>query len=210
MKNCPSCGFKNDPTATECSKCGIVFKKWIAVKKAEEEAARAEAKAEEEAAKAEEEAIRDKGRAAKAENEKFEKLRMEWEAKKAITAKIVTSTDVLHRGGIERRLERIGRFLYILSSLCFLGGIILGVALASPIWFAIGLIAVIQGLIVDAIFMGGADIIRLLKKLNGLPYGGRMIRVDPERIRKECSECEYVISDPDTKFCPQCGRIFMG
>jgi hypothetical protein len=30
MKNCPNCGFQNNSIETECSKCGIVFKKWEA------------------------------------------------------------------------------------------------------------------------------------------------------------------------------------
>ena len=90
--------------------------------------------------------------------------------------------------------------------------LIAGIALGfsqSSIWYGVGIIGFIQALIAAIIFEGGADVIRLLKKLNGLPYGGLISVVTPKAIRNRCSECEYVISDPDTKFCPRCGRIFM-
>lgn len=31
MKTCPNCGLQSEPTDTECPKCGIIFKKWVAI-----------------------------------------------------------------------------------------------------------------------------------------------------------------------------------
>lgn len=186
MKNCPNCGYQNNPTETECSKCGIVFKKWFAVKKAEEEAA-----------KAEKSAVRNP-------NNEAEKLRREWETKKETIARRVQSGS--YSGGTEDKLEKTGFFFAFLSAISLIVGALVGYNL-NPIWFAVGIIGFIQALIAAIIFEGGADVIRLLKKLNGLPYGGLISTVAPRAIYRRCSVCSCKLSDSD-KFCPRCGRVF--
>ena len=190
MKNCPNCGFQNDPTTTECSKCGIIFEKWTTVKEAEKKAISSEKKSDK---KTEDEA---------------EQLRREWETKKEAIAKKVKSGSF--SGGLEDKLEKIGLFFAYLSAISLIVGVVLGFAKGieyGPFWVGIGITGFIQGLIAAVLFEGGAEVIRLLKKLNGLPYGGRISTSKPLLYVTKCSVCGLKLSESD-KFCPRCGRVF--
>ena len=226
MQTCPNCGFISEPTDTECPKCGIVYDKWEATearKKAleSEQKKQAEDKAKgiiEERAKriAKEEALKTAKQESKRLAEEkakravdLERKRQEWEAKKAITAKKLPTSP--YEGGTEGKLQGVGTYFLVMGIIggvaCFICATqVTSVFIGLCIGFGIG--AFIQGFISYYLFRGGADIIRLLKKLNGLPYGGDIAGIRSLSTRYECAECGYILPDSEAKFCEQCGRLF--
>ena len=56
------------------------------------------------------------------------------------------------------------------------------------------------------IFRAGSEIIRLLKKLNGLKYGGNISEAE-KIIKLRCSECGAKAHPFDTE-CDNCGKEF--
>lgn len=115
---------------------------------------------------------------------------------------------------IESRLETIGIFYLVISVVAgvvliaftasqsgnmssysyFLSGIAIGIAL--------------QGIIFWVLLKAGAEIIRLLKKQNGLPYEGEISTVYEEAPQVTCNACGTSVS-PDAKYCSSCGAEFV-
>jgi len=82
----------------------------------------------------------------------------------------------------------------------------------SPFWFALGLGCLIQGIFLFIVIGAGAEIIRLLKKQNGLNFGGKISEASPV-YNFQCSECKKEIKkvlipeeigDSLPKECPHC------
>jgi hypothetical protein len=117
-------------------------------------------------------------------------------------------------GGIESSLDGIASFYSIASIvvlvICVLYSqqelikktdlsiflIILGVGVAF------------QGFVFRSIFKAAAEVIRLLKRLNGLTYGGSLSVTETEAEEDKafffCSECGEQVANKD-KHCSQCG-----
>lgn len=76
----------------------------------------------------------------------------------------------------------------------------------SPVWVALGIIGLIQGIVLSKIIHSGAEIIRLLKKLNGLNYGGKISEAR-EESRLKCSKCGNTVVETDW-VCYQCSEKF--
>ena len=116
-------------------------------------------------------------------------------------------------GGVESKLDGVGTFYLIISIISLIGCIILSQDETikqtglSSFWVALGLGAIAQGIIFWILFKAGAEIIRLLKKLNGLPYGGEISVTIGEGAEYNCTDCGAPVA-PDSKFCTQCGANF--
>lgn len=113
-------------------------------------------------------------------------------------------------GGVESSLESVGIFYFILSIFGLIACMILSnqeetkrIGLSS-LWIGIGIAAIAQGIIFSIIFRAGAEIVRLLKRLNGLPYAGSISETTGETKSYLCSDCGAQASVVD-KVCTQCG-----
>jgi hypothetical protein len=108
---------------------------------------------------------------------------------------------------IESQLDGIGLFIIFISIISAIGLIYLSQdetikqSGSSVIYIAIGIAIFLQGIIWRIIARAGAEIIRLLKKLNDISYTGFITGEDEEIV---CSECGAVVME-DAKFCPECG-----
>ena len=80
-------------------------------------------------------------------------------------------------GGLESRLAGLGQFFLVLGVAGGLAGFLGSGDAAngrSAGWIAISIAAPVQGLAAFYFFRGVAEMIRLLKKMAGLPYGGEI------------------------------------
>ena len=108
---------------------------------------------------------------------------------------------------IESQLDGIGLFIIFISIISAIGLIYFSQdetikqSGSSVIYIAIGIAIFLQGIIWRIIVRAGAEIIRLLKKLNDISYTGLITGEDEEIV---CSECGAVVIE-DAKFCPECG-----
>jgi len=76
----------------------------------------------------------------------------------------------------------------------------------SPVWVVLGLACLIHGIALFIVLRGGAEIIRLLKKQNGLQYAGKISEPFPEYVYK-CPACGITV-DSDAVKCFGCGEKF--
>ena len=116
-------------------------------------------------------------------------------------------------GGIETSLEGVGT-LYIVASIIALVGCIIvsqqdifqksGI---SPILIGLGIGLAIQGYIFQTLFKAAGETIRLLKRLNGLPYGGSLSQSEGDGDAFICTDCGEPLAKRD-KYCSQCGATF--
>ena len=116
-------------------------------------------------------------------------------------------------GGIESQQEGIGIFYLIISIISLIVCIFLtkdetikqtGL---SSFWIGLGIGVIAQGIIFWILFKAGAEIIRLLKKLNGLPYGGAISETYASVTAYTCTECGAPTA-PNAKYCTNCGVSF--
>jgi predicted RNA-binding Zn-ribbon protein involved in translation (DUF1610 family) len=113
----------------------------------------------------------------------------------------------INNGGTEGKLNGVVIFYLIISIICFIVLIILAKeeTLGSKyLMIVIGVVTLIQGIILWILFLAGADIIRLLKRLNGLPYGGTISGLREDVISFRCPECGE-LTNFESKYCTQCG-----
>lgn len=123
------------------------------------------------------------------------------------------------QGGVEGGLSGLGKFLLALGIAgCIASFIVSGFATKtgtydnwgenglSPAWIAIALISLIQGIAAFYLFGGFAEVIRILKKTAGLPFGGHISKPEP-LFELLCSECKSVAESYDEK-CTKCGAPF--
>ena len=110
-------------------------------------------------------------------------------------------------GGIERNLDLLSSFFFITGVVCA----VCTVPILASLSFSVGL-SLIYGcgvaFILCVLLKAASEIIRLLKKLNGLDYDGEISK--PEiRILCSCSLCSGEFSAIDTiTACPHCSAIF--
>jgi uncharacterized paraquat-inducible protein A len=122
-------------------------------------------------------------------------------------------------GGIEGKLDSIGNFNLFFSVIALVICIFysqdvkVNNAGLSLYWIVVGIIVLGQGILFWVIFHAAAEVIRLLKKLNRIPYGGYISETQIQLIDKQasteeksyyCSECEAPVAAND-KVCPKCG-----
>ena len=116
-------------------------------------------------------------------------------------------------GGVEGKLDGAGSFYLFLSIIALAVCIYLSQDDAvkkiglSSLWIGLGIGALAQGIVFWILFQAGAEVIRLLKKLNGLPYGGTISETAGEGSEYKCTDCGAPVT-PDSKFCTQCGTKF--
>lgn len=135
-------------------------------------------------------------------------------------AKKVEVEKLIYSGGKEGRMSGLGAFFLIVGItgliVCFIvSGYVTktspdslwGDDGLSPIWVAVGVVSLIQGIALFIVLNAGAEIIRLLKKLNRLTFSGEISEPNVEtQIELKCSECGNDVVD-DAK-CIKCGKEF--
>lgn len=120
---------------------------------------------------------------------------------------------VVHTGGIESKLDGVAIFYIFISIIALIACIVVSQSDASQktgfsvLWIAIGIGALAQGVIAWILFQAGAEAIRLLKKLNGLPYAGVISETKGSEEYFECTDCHTRVSS-DANVCPKCGAKF--
>jgi hypothetical protein len=137
----------------------------------------------------------------------------EWKVEKAPekTATVVKQT--AHFGGREDTLDEVGN---IVLALGILGG---GVAIVAafvafndnetPVGvdlLCVGVIAIFVSMVNRILFRAGAEVIRLLKKMNGLKFSGEISEPKAFNVSK-CSACGASV-DSFSKRCHSCGLKF--
>jgi len=116
----------------------------------------------------------------------------------------------IRTGGIESRLAAIAWG-------CLIAGIITGLfcviasqarenkdTILSSIYLILAFASVGEAIVLWTLFQAGGEIIRLLKKQNGLPYGGSISKTEGFGNSFFCSQCGAP-SGPIDQFCNQCG-----
>jgi hypothetical protein len=115
------------------------------------------------------------------------------------TAKIIRKT-FYKSGGIESRLSETGRTLFILSLIsgiyCIYFGLFVGIAV------------MVCGYVNWTIFKAIAEIIRLLKKSNGLPFSGEISQSNNPYQKLFCSACEAEVPF-EKSMCTKCSATFV-
>lgn len=121
--------------------------------------------------------------------------------------------EVTKDSGVEGRLEGVGTFYIIISIIALIVTLIISQGeqikntVLSTLWIAIGISFLAQGIIFMILFQAGAEVIRLLKKLNNLPYSGTISNEKEATVEVNdytCSECGSVV-DKNAKYCAACG-----
>ena len=113
-------------------------------------------------------------------------------------------------GGVESKLEGVATLYLVLSIIGLLACVVISQGDAvksgglSSFWIGLGVAALLQGIVFWILFEAGAEVIRLLKKIAGLPYAGRISETDGGGESFSCSDCGAPVSVID-KFCTQCG-----
>ncbi len=119
----------------------------------------------------------------------------------------------LRSGGIESLLEGVGLFYLVISIISFFICVffsqdeVIKETSSSSFWIVLGIGVLAQGIIFWILFKAGSEIIRLLKKLNGLPYGGIISKTVGGGVEYSCTKCGASVS-PNSNFCTQCGANF--
>ena len=113
---------------------------------------------------------------------------------------------VSYEGGVEGSLSDLAGFLLFVGWAGLIPCIIVAFIKENYFWFAPGILVLIQGIAFSIILKGGAEIIRLLKKQNGLPYGGEI--KSPSPITKHfCSECNSEVAE-EAEMCKKCKQKY--
>lgn len=107
-------------------------------------------------------------------------------------------------GGMEGTLEdfcRVILWLSVISAACLVFAFINE---QRAVFVMAAVASIIQGIFFYIVFRAGAEVIRLLKKLAGLPFSGEISK--PWEIY-HCSECQQSIDNYQSS-CPKCGAKF--
>jgi hypothetical protein len=116
-------------------------------------------------------------------------------------------------GGVETSLEGVGTLYMVASIIALVGCVVLSGQDStqklglSPFLIGIGIAAAIQGYVFRTLFKAAGEIIRLLKRSNGLPYAGSLSQSEGEGDAFVCTDCGEPIAKRD-KYCTQCGATF--
>jgi hypothetical protein len=135
-----------------------------------------------------------------------------WFSKGVLMAKIVRKI-VGYRGGREGALVALAVCFLVLGFIAALVTIILGLAAGHVVMVLFPAAQYIFiGIVLAVLFDAAAEVIRLLKKLNGLPYGGKISEARPTE-EPACSACQMplYLEGPvrqDMSECPRCGASF--
>ena len=124
-----------------------------------------------------------------------------------------------YSGGIEGKMSGLGNFFFIIGIIGIIACVIESGNVSkistssgwgedgfSTIWIAYGVYILIHGIALFILMKAGAEVIRLLKKLNGLKFGGKISEPEIE-TQLQCSECGQIVSEDDLK-CTKCGKEF--
>jgi len=130
--------------------------------------------------------------------------------------------EIIAYGGKEGQMSGLGTFFLIIGILGLIASVVVSGFVTKTssysnwgedgilsIWIAAGIVGLIQGIALFVVLNAGAEVIRLLKKLNGLKFGGEISEPDAKTHLK-CSECGnfvLAIDKYDTK-CRKCGEEF--
>jgi hypothetical protein len=125
-------------------------------------------------------------------------------------------------GGLEGTLTSLGVVLLVIGTV---GALAAGSIAFDPyykehdplwlkMWIAIAVASLVQGVIAFAFFRGMAEVIRLLKKANGLEYGGK-VSVPTVEYQTVCSACGVSLTETEydnvvPQNCPGCHEALTG
>jgi hypothetical protein len=131
------------------------------------------------------------------------------------TAKIIERKEKTYHGGMEIKLEDIGG---IFLALGILGGI--AAIIAAFVAFndnetgvgvdllCVGVALIFASFVNQTLFRAGAEVIRLLKKLNGLKFSGEITQpIASDSSSHKCSACNAPVNSFDEN-CFACGAKF--
>lgn len=123
----------------------------------------------------------------------------------AATARKVAKT-IAYTGGREGQMSSLATFFLLVGIFGLIATLIIWGITKSPITVPLGVFALFQGIALFIILEGGAEIIRLLKKQAGQPYGGWISEVKPVRTYA-CSACGRHVG-VQSEICPGCRASF--
>ena len=112
---------------------------------------------------------------------------------------------ISYSGGIEARLEGFGALFGILAIIGLPAALYYGNTSGyRMVWAAAGISGLINGIGVWILFQGLANMIRLLKQQNNLPYSGKISAPKEEKTMPfTCPECGEGVLESATS-CPEC------
>jgi DNA-directed RNA polymerase subunit RPC12/RpoP len=123
-----------------------------------------------------------------------------------------------YKGGVEESLEIAGATFWALGVAGGAGGLLVALMLfffEQPMWAGacciIAVVAFVQGALINTVCKAGGEIIRLLKKSNGLKYSGGISQPTMQLdgvVSYTCAACgASVVPRAQTK-CAKCGVEF--
>lgn len=122
-----------------------------------------------------------------------------------------------YAGGAESLLEGLGAFFFFIGIVGLIAAFVVSGFVTRTGWnhdwgegglsisyIALGAVSFIQGIFFYILLNAGAEVIRLLKKQNGLNYGGEISQAEPI-FELHCSNCDRPINEADPE-CHACGE----
>ncbi|MBS3741376.1 MAG: hypothetical protein KGY74_04585 [Candidatus Cloacimonetes bacterium] len=126
---------------------------------------------------------------------------------------------VCYSGGIESKLSGFATFFLMVGIISLAACLIISGGVTktdsysnwgedgvSITWIVIGIFSFLWGLISAILFQAGGEVIRLLKKLNDLPFGGK-ISENIQEVEIKCSNCGTLVDEDDNE-CYNCSQKF--
>lgn len=114
-----------------------------------------------------------------------------------------------YTGGSEGLISGLGKFFLISGIVTSLAFFLISAwtdFTFTAFWGIAGLVTFVQGLILYALCIAFSDVIRILKKQNGINYSGTISEVVPE-FAVACSDCDMLVDNTETS-CPSCKAAF--
>jgi len=121
-------------------------------------------------------------------------------------------------GGIENKLTGLAKLILMFAIIGLIVSFVIAGNATRPsrfdgwgergisyFWMLAGIVGLLYGILIYFVLSAGADIIRLLKKLNGIPYGGDISKASKD-TNYYCSACGKLVHNESE--CPHCYKKF--
>ncbi len=112
-------------------------------------------------------------------------------------------------GGIEGSLSKLGTFFLVLGIIGSFFAFLLAVFSKEAVFLLLIFVFMFHSIVSLILLRGFAEVIRILKKLANIQYGGEISKSFAAGDVFICSECRAIVGEKDQrKWCHKCGSSF--